>query len=141
MYGIDNVIRLELEFFVNEKKRIDTCMNYTRPPLTVDIAQIKKACLDAKSRGIRLRYLTEITIDNIFYCKLPKIIVDVLRHLDAIKGNFMISENEYPAPVISEEEGAIASQLIYNNGHQNNNNIYSKLCGAKQYPLDRESER
>jgi two-component system, OmpR family, sensor histidine kinase VicK len=93
-------------------------MNYTRPPLAVDIAQIKKAFLDAKSRGIRLRYLTEITIDNISYCKLLKIIVDELRHLDGIKGNFMISENEYLAPIISEEEGAIASQLIYSNEDQ-----------------------
>lgn len=111
-------MRQELEFFANAKTRIDTCMNYTRPPLAVDIAQIKKAFLDAKSRGIRLRYLTEITIDNISYCKLLKIIVDELRHLDGIKGNFMISENEYLAPVISEEEGAIASQLIYSNEDQ-----------------------
>jgi two-component system, OmpR family, sensor histidine kinase VicK len=93
-------------------------MNYTRPPLAVEIPQIKKAFLDAKSRGIRLRYLTEITIDNISYCKLLKIIVDELRHLDGIKGNFMLSENEYLAPVISEEEGAIASQLIYSNEGQ-----------------------
>jgi two-component system, OmpR family, sensor histidine kinase VicK len=93
-------------------------MNYTRPPLAVEIGQIKKASLDAKSRGIRLRYLTEITIDNISHCKLLKIIVDELRHLDGIKGNFMISENEYLAPVISEEEEAIASQLIYSNEDQ-----------------------
>jgi hypothetical protein len=93
-------------------------MNYSRPSLAVEIIQIKKAFLDAKSRGIKLRYLTEITIDNISYCKLLKIIVDELRHLDGIKGNFMISENEYLAPLISEEEGAIASQLIYSNEDQ-----------------------
>lgn len=43
---------------------------------------------------------------------------DELRHLDGIKGNFMISENEYLAPVILEEEGALASQLIYSNADQ-----------------------
>ena len=118
LHGIDSVIHLELEFFANSKKRIDTCMNYSRPSLAVEIIQIKKAFLDAKSRGIKLRYLTEITIDNISYCKPLKIIVDELRHLDGIKGNFMISENEYLAPLISEEEGAIASQLIYSNEDQ-----------------------
>ena len=41
-------------------------------------------------------------------------IVDELRHLDAIKGNFMISEEEYLAPVM-DEEGKIALQLIYSN--------------------------
>ena len=43
-------------------------MNYTRPPLAILIEPIKKAFLDAKSRGVRLRYLTEITKDNIDYC-------------------------------------------------------------------------
>jgi len=75
-------------------------MNYTRPPLAIGIGQIKKAFLDAKSRGVRLRYLTEITNDNISYCKELIKIVDELRHLDGIKGNFMISEEEYLAPVI-----------------------------------------
>ena len=44
-------------------------MNYTRPPLVILIEPIKNAFLDAKSRGIKLRYLTEITKDNIAYCK------------------------------------------------------------------------
>jgi signal transduction histidine kinase len=63
---------------------------------------------------VRLRYLTEITNENISYCKELIKIVDELRHLDAIKGNFMISEEEYLAPVM-DEEGKIASQLIYSN--------------------------
>ena len=37
-------------------------------------------------------YLTEITIDNISYSKMLRKIVDELRHLDGMKGNFMISE-------------------------------------------------
>ena len=42
-------------------------------------------------------------------------IVDELRHLDGIKGNFMISETEYLAPVILFEKGKIASQIICSN--------------------------
>jgi hypothetical protein len=38
-----------------------------------------------------------------------------VRHLDGIKGNFMISESEYLAPVILFEKGKIASQIIYSN--------------------------
>ena len=55
MYGVDNVIDAELEFFANSKKRIDTCTNYTRPSLAVILEPIKKAFLDAKSRGVKLR--------------------------------------------------------------------------------------
>ncbi len=115
LHGTEDVLDAEVRFFSNTKRRIDTCMNYTRPPLAVGIGQIKKAFLDAKSRGVRLRYLTEITNENISYCKELIKIVDELRHLDAIKGNFMISEEEYLAPVNLDEEGKIASQLIYSN--------------------------
>ena len=93
-------------------------MNYTRPPLAILIEPIKKAFLDAKSTDVRLRYLTEITKDNIDYCKVLTTIVDDLRHLDGIKGNFMISETEYLAPLILYEKGKVASQVIYSNAEE-----------------------
>jgi len=113
--GTDNVIDTELQFFANSKQRIDTCMNYTRPSLTVALEPIKKSFVDAKSRGVKLRYITEITPDNISYCKDLKTIVDDLRHLDGIKGNFMISESEYLVPIVPFNKEKIASQIIYSN--------------------------
>jgi hypothetical protein len=44
-------------------------MNLTRPPLAVGLEPVKKAFLDARVRGVHLRYLTEITKDNLSYCK------------------------------------------------------------------------
>ena len=41
--------------------------------------------------------------------------VDELRHLDGIRGNFMVSETEYRAPVILFEKGKIATQIICSN--------------------------
>jgi two-component system, OmpR family, sensor histidine kinase VicK len=114
IHGVENVIDAELRCFFRNKK-IDTCMNYTRPPLAIEIEPIKKAFIDAKARGVRLRYITEITKTNISYCKELMGMVDDLRHLDGIKANFMISETEYLAPVILYEEGKIASQIIYSN--------------------------
>ena len=69
IYGIDNVINTEVQFFSNARKRIDTSMNYTRPELAIVLEPIRNAFLDAKSRYVRLRYITEITKDNISYCK------------------------------------------------------------------------
>ena len=90
-------------------------MNYTRPQLAILLEPIKKAFLDAKSRGVKLRYVTEITNDNISACKELMMIVDELRHLDGIKGNFMVSESEYLAPIVLFEKGKVASQIIYSN--------------------------
>jgi two-component system, OmpR family, sensor histidine kinase VicK len=117
-YGVDNVINAELQFFLKAKIKIDTCVNYTRPPLAILIEPIKKAFLDAKSRDVKFRCVTEITKDTIAYCKELITIVDDLRHLDGIKGNFMISETEYLAPVILYEKGKIASQVIYSNAKE-----------------------
>jgi two-component system, OmpR family, sensor histidine kinase VicK len=90
-------------------------MNHTRPTLAITIEPIRVAFNDAKERGIKLRYLTEISKDNISFCKELIPLVDELRHLDGIKGDFMVSESEYLAPVILFEKGKIASEAIYSN--------------------------
>ncbi|MFL6457731.1 MAG: ATP-binding protein [Nitrososphaeraceae archaeon] len=118
LYGEQNVLKSELELFSNSNKKIDTCMNYTRPPLAITIEPIRSAFVDAKKRHVKLRYLTEITEDNISYCKELIPLVDELRHLDSIKGNFMLSESEYVSPVILSEKRKIASQIIYSNQKQ-----------------------
>ena len=92
-------------------------MNYTRPQLAIEIEQIKKALIDIKRsrRGVKFRYLTEITSENISFCKELVSIVDELRHTEGIKANFMISETEYLAPIILYRKGEISSKVIYSN--------------------------
>jgi len=113
--GISKVVDTEVTFFSKATNNADTYMNYTRPPLAIGLGSIKKAFLDARNRGVRLRYLTEITKDNLSYCKELMQIVHDLRHLDGIKGNFMISEREYVAPLILFEHGKVAPQAVYSN--------------------------
>jgi len=90
-------------------------MNYTRPQLAIALDPIRNSFIDAKNRGIKLRYLTEITSENISYCKGLMSMVDELRHLDGIKGNFMLSESEYVSPVVSTEKGKVAARAIHSN--------------------------
>jgi hypothetical protein len=54
---------------------------------------IKKAILEAKVRGTRLRFITEITKENISCTKVFVQSVE-LRHLDGVKGNFGVSDAE-----------------------------------------------
>jgi hypothetical protein len=115
IHGTDNVINAELQFFSNARKRMDTCMNHTRPELAIALEPIREAFIDAKKRNVRLRYITEITKDNVTYCKELMAIVDELRHLEGIKGNFMLSETEYLPPIILFEKGKVASQIVYSN--------------------------
>ena len=64
LHGEQNVIDTVLQFTFKAKSRIDACVDYTRPSLTIEIEELRRAFLDAKIRGVRLRYVTEITEDN-----------------------------------------------------------------------------
>jgi hypothetical protein len=55
---------------------------------------IRKAILEARARGTRLRFITEIIQENISYVK-EFIESAELRYLDGIKGNFGVSDSEY----------------------------------------------
>ena len=114
VYGTSNVLNTEIQFFSNANLKVDTCMDYPRPSLALGIESIRKSFLDAKGRDVKLRYITEITTENISYCKELMKIADV-RHLDGIKGNFMVSEKEYLASAVSNNTSKIASQIIYSN--------------------------
>jgi hypothetical protein len=141
VYGTSNVLNMEIQFFSNARQRVDTCMEYTCPALAIDIESIRRSFLDAKNRGAKLRYITEITTENIMSCKELMKIAE-MRHLDGIKGNFMVSEKEYLAPAVSNNASGIASQVIYSNVQkiveQQNSLI---LYGTKRYQQLKKLEK
>jgi two-component system sensor histidine kinase VicK len=115
IHGAQDVIKAEENLFYSANKTIDSCMTNTRPSLAIALPQIRIAFVNAKKRGIKLRYITEITRENLSYCKELKGLVDELRHFDGIRNNFMVSEREYLAPLVLSDGKAIASELVYSN--------------------------
>jgi signal transduction histidine kinase len=116
LQGPGKVIDIALQFTSNAENKIDACVDHTRPSLILELKELKKAFLVARERGIKLRCVTEITAENVSFCKeLTPTIVDELRHLDDIKGNFYLSEREYIAPAALHEKGKPSSQIIYSN--------------------------
>ncbi len=97
------------------KLRIDVCVDHTRPYLAIEIIRLRDAFIDARRRHITIRYITEITKDNLHYCKEMISLVDELRHLNGIKGNFYVSEQEYVAPSTLHEKGKSSEMMIYSN--------------------------
>ena len=147
-YGGETVIDTILQFLNKSNDIIYACVDQTRPSLTIDIALLKEAFLDAKNRGVKLFYITEINRDNLSYCKQLITMVDELRHLDGIKGNFYISETGYLAPATFHEKGKPASQIIYSNvkeliEHQRYvfDTFWDKAISAEQRIREIEEER
>jgi len=55
---------------------------------------IRRAIEDAKERQVRIRYITEITKENLNLCKEIMKIAQV-RHLDTVIGNYILTDKEY----------------------------------------------
>ncbi|MGA9845900.1 MAG: ATP-binding protein [Nitrososphaeraceae archaeon] len=99
----------------NTKNKFDACGDSISPSVCMGFEPLKRAYLDFKRRGIKIRFITEINSFNIHYCKELLKIVTELRHLDGIMGNFGICDGrEYLAAANIKEKQAVP-QLIYSN--------------------------
>ena len=85
----------------------------------IGVEAIKNERIKAKNRGVKLRYVTEVTEENILYCKELSKFAEVY-HLNGVRGNFEVSQNEisgkgeYIATATLQEAEPVA-QLIYSN--------------------------
>lgn len=112
IYGSDNVFQSTLEKFSEIRNTVDSCIDAKAPKSLVSKdLPIYKILSDAQNRGVKLRYITEITVENISYCK-ELIKYSELRHLDAIKGNFGISDKSDFRASASIVEGEHPTELI-----------------------------
>ena len=115
IYGEEATTNKILQFIVNTDKGWDNCIDKEGPSVSIRAEIIKKAVEHAKNeKGLRIRSITEITKDNIEYCKDYIKMVTELRHLDGIKGNFAISEKEYLS-TSKLQESSLLSEVIYSN--------------------------
>ena len=115
IYGEEATTNKILQFIDNTDKGWDNCIDKEGPSVSIRAKIIRKAVEHAKNeKGLRIRSITEITRDNIEYCKEYIKIVTELRHLDGIKGNFGVSEKEYLS-TSRLQEASLLSEIIYSN--------------------------
>ncbi len=115
--GTENSTKAIVEFVSKAKQRIDSVIDSTAPSIIIRTESIRKERFSAdKDRGVKFRYVTEITKDNISYCKEMLKFAEI-RHLDGVKGNFEVSdEKEYVAATrLQQDKEQSIPQLIYSN--------------------------
>lgn len=112
IYGAENIINLTLEKLSIINHFSDICADHNGPSMfVIPNHPITKVCSQLKDRGIKLRFISEITKDNIQYCKeLMK--VCELRHLDEIKGNFGLGDGLYYTASAKSTESSPPPLLI-----------------------------
>jgi two-component system, OmpR family, sensor histidine kinase VicK len=116
--GSENVINIILQF-LSKANKISSCGDY-KAPLVFEIEEYNKVLSHIKKRSIKVRYVTDITKDNVKYCRSLMDFEFEIRHLDDIKANFSVSGTEYlaSATMIAEQtkEPTIPiQQVIYSN--------------------------
>jgi len=112
-YDPKNTIKFAIVGLYMIKYRHDVCTdsNGSSVILTTDV--VKNAYYDLKRRGIKVRWVTEITKENISYCKRIMEFAK-LRHLE-VKGNFGIGDGVDYRGSATSKPGEPPSQLIISN--------------------------
>jgi two-component system, OmpR family, sensor histidine kinase VicK len=112
IYGEQNIINDTVERLSAAKERVDACMDSIAPStFVIPNHPITQVFRDTKKRGIPLRFIAEITKQNIEHCKeLMKI--SELRHLDEVKGNFGIVDGIYYRAIAKAGESSAPPLLI-----------------------------
>ena len=98
----------------NVKQRMDIYFDHRAPSIVVEVEEYRNGYIDIRRRGGKIRAFTQITEDNIYYCKELMKLVDELRHLDGVKGGIAVSESEYMATTVLQESQPL-TQVIYSN--------------------------
>jgi signal transduction histidine kinase len=105
-----------IAFLRNAKESIEVCVDPASVFVVVSFPPYLQGCLDAKRRGVVIKIVTEITTENVDYCKQIMKFAE-LRHIAGIKGNFGVTETEYIASAILQKEKP-ATQIIYSNARE-----------------------
>ena len=114
IYGREGTISLSMQAFARVKLCIDICSDRTGAPIFVNVEPINIGYAAMKDKGIQLRFLTDITQDNMQYVKKLMKIAEI-RHFDDIKGNFgLVDGNWYYASAQSDEKTGITRQIFVN---------------------------
>ncbi len=114
LYGSNNAVSRGVSFMENVKLKMDITFDYKATSIVIDIPEYKNGYKDILSKGAKIRCITEITKDNIQYCKKLMDIVTELRHMDGMKGGIAINENEYMATTVLQESQPL-TEVIYSN--------------------------
>src|SRR5215208_3687147 len=132
------------ELFSNISNKLDVCASSAAPSIAMTL--FRDAYKSMKRRGIKIRWVTDITKDNLKHCKDLMQYAEV-RHISSLNGNFAVSETEYIAAA-TIKEGLPIPKLIYSNSKEmveQQQNIFdifwSKAIPAEQRIKEIEEDR
>src|SRR6476646_5984498 len=93
LYGNDNIQGRVVEAYSWIQEELDGYVDYSEVSMHIELEAIYNFHVQLKRKGIRLRVVTEVTLDNISYVKKLMEVSEV-RHLAGVKCNFDIVDRK-----------------------------------------------
>ena len=138
--GAEDTTRAVVLFFTNANW-VSACADSLAPSVAMGVEPIKKCYENLKIRNVSVKWITEITEDNLSYCKALMQYAEV-RHLDRIKGNFGVSDSVYIATATVNKAQPVP-ELIYSTAKsvvEQNKNVFDTLWSKAILAEDRIKE-
>lgn len=97
-------------------KRVDIFADAAGPSVSMGVEPLREGVIGMVNAGGAMRFLTEITKENVSYCK-ELAGMGQLRHLEGIRGGMMVSDGEYVAAT-ALVKGRPVPALIYSSAKE-----------------------
>ena len=136
--GAKESVAKGVKFMQDVKNTMDLCYASSAPSIVIEVEDYKNGYSDIRRRGGKIRVITEITKENIHYCKELMNYVDELRHMDNVTDGLAVSENAYMTTTILRAAKPL-TQVVYSDvpeaiRQQQNlfNNLWERAIPATQ---------
>ena len=114
LYGSENIQRRVLEEYSQIKEEHDACIDHTEIAMLVTYDTIWNGLVNLKKRGVRMRCIVEVTLENLIYCKKLTEIARV-KHLTGLRSNFGIADRKLCLlHTIASEQQPLSHAIITN---------------------------
>jgi two-component system, OmpR family, sensor histidine kinase VicK len=117
LYGVEAAVGKGVQFMKNVKIGMDLFGEKNGPSIIMEFDVYKNNYVDVLKRGGKIRFITEITKENLHYCLELRKIVTEIRHLEGLVGGIAVSESEYMSTTTLREKELLA-QVFYSNAHE-----------------------
>jgi two-component system sensor histidine kinase VicK len=123
-YDVGEIVNYGVKYLSDAKEKFDNCIDSSGPSALVSTKDMWDAVQALKDKGIKIRFITDITKENISFCK-SLMAISELRHLEGVKGNFgivdslhygaapRVEENRPPSPWIHSTVRSFIEQQQY----------------------------
>jgi two-component system, OmpR family, sensor histidine kinase VicK len=127
LFRVEDAVAKGDKFMKNVKVGMDLFGEKNGPSIIMEFDVYRNNYIEVIKRGGKIRFITEITKENLHYCKELRKIVTEMRHLEGLVGGIAVSESEYMSTTTLREK-QLLTQVFYSNAKE--------VVGQGQYIFD-----